>query len=57
MMEGVNLRYIVSTFLNVTMYPQYNNMLIKIKKPLSRILKWSKWSFKKIALVLTCRKD
>jgi hypothetical protein len=26
MMEGVNLRYIVSTFVNVT-----NNMLIKIK--------------------------
>jgi hypothetical protein len=33
MMEGVNLRYIVSTFVNVTMYLQYkNNMLIKILK-------------------------
>jgi hypothetical protein len=32
MIEEVNLRYIVSTFVNVTMYPQYNNnMLIKIK--------------------------
>jgi hypothetical protein len=28
MMEGVNLRYIVSTFINVTMYSQYNNNLI-----------------------------
>jgi hypothetical protein len=25
MMEGVNLRYIVSTFINVPMYPLYNN--------------------------------
>jgi hypothetical protein len=32
MMDKVNLRYIVNTFINVTMYPQYNNnMLIKIK--------------------------
>jgi hypothetical protein len=31
MMEGVNLRCIVSTFVNITTYPQYNNnMLIKI---------------------------
>jgi hypothetical protein len=30
MMEGVNLRFFVSTFVNVTMYPQYdNNMIIK----------------------------
>jgi hypothetical protein len=29
-MEGVNLRYIVSTCVNITMYPLYNNyMLIK----------------------------
>jgi hypothetical protein len=28
-MEGVNLRYIVSTFVNITIYPWYNcNMLI-----------------------------
>jgi hypothetical protein len=33
MMDEVNLRYTVSTFVNVTMYPQYsNNMIIKIKK-------------------------
>jgi hypothetical protein len=31
MMEGVNLRYIASTFVKVTMYPLYNNMIIKIK--------------------------
>jgi hypothetical protein len=31
MMEAVNLRYIVSTLINVTMYPQYNNVTIKIK--------------------------
>jgi hypothetical protein len=32
MMEGVNLRSIVSTFVNVTMYLQHNNnMLIKTK--------------------------
>jgi hypothetical protein len=31
-MEEVNLRYILSTFVSVTMYPQYNNMLIKKKK-------------------------
>jgi hypothetical protein len=32
MMEGVNLRYIVSTFVNVTMYPQYNDKIhIKLK--------------------------
>jgi hypothetical protein len=32
MMEVVNLRYILSTFGNVTMYPQFNNnMLIKIE--------------------------
>jgi hypothetical protein len=28
-MEGVNLIYIVNTFVNVTMYPQYNNILNK----------------------------
>jgi hypothetical protein len=28
---GVNLRYIVSTFVNVTMYPQYNNNNKKLK--------------------------
>jgi hypothetical protein len=28
MLEGVHLRYIVSTFVNVTMYPQYNNNMI-----------------------------
>jgi hypothetical protein len=27
--RGANLSYIVSAFANVTMYPQYNNMLIK----------------------------
>jgi hypothetical protein len=33
MMEMVNLRYIVSTFINTIMYPQYNdNMIIKNKK-------------------------
>jgi hypothetical protein len=40
MMEGVNLRYIVSTFVNVTMYPQYNNnMIIKneIKKKVTKM--------------------
>jgi hypothetical protein len=26
---GVNLRYIVSAFVNVTMYPHYNNNMIK----------------------------
>jgi hypothetical protein len=32
MMERVSLRYIASTFVNVTMYPQYNNnMTMKIK--------------------------
>jgi hypothetical protein len=36
MLEWVNLlRYIVGTFVNVTMYPQYNyNMPIKIKSTL-----------------------
>jgi hypothetical protein len=29
--RGVNLRYVVRTFVNVTMYPQYNNNMI-IKK-------------------------
>jgi hypothetical protein len=33
--EGVNLRYIVSTFVNVTMYSQYNNNMI-IKKALTK---------------------
>jgi hypothetical protein len=39
-MEGGDLRHIVSTFINVTMYPQYNNnMLIKsLKNVLQRIL-------------------
>jgi hypothetical protein len=33
MMEGINLRYIESTFVNVTMYSWYNyNMLLKINK-------------------------
>jgi hypothetical protein len=33
MIKGVNLRYVVSTFVNVTMYPQYNkNMMKKGKK-------------------------
>jgi hypothetical protein len=36
-MEEVNLRYILSTFVSVTMYPQYNNMLIKKKKA------WCHW--------------
>jgi hypothetical protein len=31
MMEGVNLRYILGTFVNVTVYAQYNNNMI-IKK-------------------------
>jgi hypothetical protein len=32
-MEGGNLRYIVSTFVNVAMYSQYNyNMLINFEK-------------------------
>jgi hypothetical protein len=32
MMEGVNLIYIVSNFVNITMYLQYNNnMVIKRK--------------------------
>jgi hypothetical protein len=32
MMEGVNLRCIVRTFINLSMYPQNdNNMLINIK--------------------------
>jgi hypothetical protein len=30
MMQGVNLKYIVSTFINVTMYTQYNNIIFKI---------------------------
>jgi hypothetical protein len=30
MMEGMNLRCIVSTFVNATKYPQYNNNIIKI---------------------------
>jgi hypothetical protein len=30
-MEGVSLSYIVSTTVNVTMYLQYNNSIIKIK--------------------------
>jgi hypothetical protein len=39
MMEGVNLRHTGSTFVNVTMYPQYNNnMLIKNK---IKIIVWS----------------
>jgi hypothetical protein len=29
MMEQVNLRYIVRTFVNVMMYPQYNTNMIK----------------------------
>jgi hypothetical protein len=32
--EGVNLRYIVSTLVNVTMYPQYNNNMIIKKNPI-----------------------
>jgi hypothetical protein len=28
-MEGENLSYIVSIFINVIMYPQYNNSMIK----------------------------
>jgi hypothetical protein len=38
MMERVNLGYIVSTFANVTMYPQYNNnMIMKTKNQLTWI--------------------
>jgi hypothetical protein len=29
MREGANLRYIVSTFVNVTIYPRYSNNIIK----------------------------
>jgi hypothetical protein len=33
MMEGVNLRYIVSTYVSIKMYPLYNSyMLTKIRK-------------------------
>jgi hypothetical protein len=32
MMKGENLKSIVSTFVNVTMCLQYNNMLIKLNK-------------------------
>jgi hypothetical protein len=32
----IYLRYIVSTFVNVTMYTQYNNMIIKINKNTNR---------------------
>jgi protein gp37 len=36
-MEEVHLRYILSTFVNTKMYPQYNyNMLTKRKKRLER---------------------
>jgi hypothetical protein len=28
MVEGVNLRHMVSTFVNVTVYPQYNNNIL-----------------------------
>jgi hypothetical protein len=39
---GMNLRYTVSTFVNVTMHPQYNNMTIKInKKPHISIYKYT----------------
>jgi hypothetical protein len=40
-MEGMNLRYIVSTFVNVMMYPQYNNemIVIIIKENYWRIVK------------------
>jgi hypothetical protein len=27
-MEGVNLRYIVSTFINITRYSKYNNNIL-----------------------------
>jgi hypothetical protein len=40
MMEGVNLRYIVTTFINVTMYLQNNNnMIIKNFKKEKKCLK------------------
>jgi hypothetical protein len=32
----VQLWYIVRTFINVTMYPKYNNMIIKIKNGISQ---------------------
>jgi hypothetical protein len=38
MMEGVNLKHIVSTFVNVTMYPQYNIMIKKKNKTAIRTL-------------------
>jgi hypothetical protein len=55
MIEGVNLRYSASTFVNVKMYPQYNNNItIKIKLNLkssicSGIPFWCVCIFSKIA--------
>jgi hypothetical protein len=34
-MVGVNLRYIVSTFVNVAMYPSYKNNIIIFKNAIS----------------------
>jgi hypothetical protein len=32
MIEGINLRYIVNIFINITIYPLYNNKINKILK-------------------------
>jgi hypothetical protein len=48
---GMNVRYIVSIFVNVTMYPQYNN------KTLIKNFKWIRrsWNRKLLDFILTLR--
>jgi hypothetical protein len=36
-MQEVNVRYIVNIFVNVTLYPQYYNNIVKSEKDLKKI--------------------
>jgi hypothetical protein len=53
MMEGVNLRYIVSTVVNVTTYTQYNNMAIKRKEKFLNEISFFSWEVVEHCLAYT----